>query len=266
MTVDIGERIRALHVWRRKSNPRRRWHVEQGYAHGGRKGRLMRCTGEQAVGMLQVRSSCDSTSSCLVVPRLAPQPFALTPLGNLSIPLRMTASQPSRPSSADRFASVSLAAPLVLIYALPAEIQRRRPPRRGTAALQAAGARAGRGIWHVLAPRRAAARIPRSSPARSLPDRRSGRRSSASGRPGRWPGSSLRSPLPPHRSALAHISMPAMEYVPRAACGASRAFCVRTLKLYHGCVLCEHVCPPCPDTYLDRHHTWSRRVLCEIIR
>ena len=130
----------------------------------------------------------------------------------------------------------------------------------------AAGARAGRGIWHALAPRRAAARTPRSCPARSLPDRRSGRRSSASGRPGRWPGSSLRSPLPPHRSALAHISMPAMEYVPRAACGASRAFCVRTLKLYHGCVLFEHVCPPRPDTYLYRHHTWSRRVLCEIIR
>ena len=187
-------------------------------------------------------------------------------LGALTKALRRTAPQPSLHSSANHLASVSLAAPLVLIYALPAEIQRRRPPRRGTAALQAAGARAGRGIWHALAPRRAAARTPRSCPARSLPDRRSGRRSSASGRPGRWPGSSLRSPLPPHRSALAHISMPAMEYVPRAACGASRAFCVRTLKLYHGCVLFEHVCPPCPDTYLYRHHTWSRRVLCEIIR
>ena len=70
----------------------------------------------------------------------------------------------------------------------------------------------------------------------ALPDRRPGRRSSASGRPGRWPGSSLRSPLPPHRSALARISMLAKTCVLGVARGASRALRARTVMLYHGCV------------------------------
>ena len=84
----------------------------------------------------------------------------------------------------------------------------------------------------------------------------------ASGRPGRWPGSSLRSPLPPHRSALARISMPAMPYVFGTPCGASRALYTMDVSV------CEHVCPPCPalTRILDRHHTQSSPVLCENIR
>ena len=231
-----------------------------------RKGGSCGPTGETSGPLPRVRSSCDGTSACLAALRLAPRPVHPKPLGSLSTNLRRTASQPSQPSRAHLVASLSLVPPLVLSCALPAEIRRRRPPRCGTAAPHAAGARAGGAIRHVLAPRRAAARIPRPCPGRSLPDRRSGRRSSSSGCPGRWPGSSLRSPLPAHRSALARIWIPAKTYVAGAACGASRALCVRILTALPWMCMCEHVCPPCALTRTYRHHTRSRRVLCEIIR
>lgn len=73
---------------------------------------------------------------------------------------KMSWLAPSQPSLTHLVASVSLVPALVLSYALPAEIQRRRPPRRGTAAIQAAGARAGGAIWHVFMPRLAEALLP----------------------------------------------------------------------------------------------------------
>ena len=136
---------------------------------------------------LCLRGRLASTSAWLAARRLAPHPFHPRSVGDLSIGPQRIASQPSQPSRAHLVASLSLVPPLVLSCALPAEIRRRRPPRRGTATLQVAGARADGSIWHILVPRRAAA----------LPDRRSGRRCSASGRPisssicpGLWPGSS----------------------------------------------------------------------------
>ena len=60
MTVDISEHIRALHVADQKSDPTDQWHVERGYAHGGRKGRLVRSTGDTAGPLPQVRSYCGS--------------------------------------------------------------------------------------------------------------------------------------------------------------------------------------------------------------
>ena len=132
------------------------------------------------------RGSPVSTSSCLAAPCLAPQPFAHQPFEGLTMTLRRTAPQPSSASSANRVASVSLAAPLVLIYALPAEIWRRRPSRRRPEAPRAAWAPAAGRLRHPLAAERAAPRLPRAHLARSPPRTL---KPCFSGRSGEWLGS-----------------------------------------------------------------------------
>ena len=105
-----------------------------------------------------------ATLTALDEPRLAPQPFAHQPLGDLSTVLHSTASELSRPFCADRRASVSLVPPLVLIYALPAEIQRRRRPRRRSAAPRAVGGRGVGDLRHPWVAEHAAPAQPRALP------------------------------------------------------------------------------------------------------
>ena len=109
------------------------------------------------------------TSTCLAARRLTPQPFHPRPLEDPSIGPRRTASLPSQPSRAHLVASLSLAAPLVLICALPAEIWRRRPSRRRPEAPRAPWARAAGGLRHPLAAARADPRLPRAYLAQSPP-------------------------------------------------------------------------------------------------